>query len=267
MTMRELMLATAAAATLVSGSAGQAQPRPGGGQANGGPGAAPGGPPAAPGRPSGSFEASCRNIQAQGSTVTAECRNIHGRYPVSTITFTSCRGDLSNQNGVLSCQGAAASVPPGQDDGARDQRNNNGFAAGLAAGAVLGALGGNGAAPPPPQPAPPPPPPPGGDWRYGPEGWGYGHRPGEWVGIRDRAVWLDRRIDRASDAGYISRRETRDLRRDLAALQDLEYRYMRQGMAPWMRTDLDRRFDTLADRVPMPPPPRDYHRDRGYDGR
>ncbi len=61
----------------------------------------------------------------------------------------------------------------------------------------------------------------------------------------------------------MSRREARELRRDLADLEDLENRYRRQGLAPWMREDLDRRFDALASRVndALPPPqPRDYGR-------
>ena len=46
---------------------------------------------------------------------------------------------------------------------------------------------------------------------------------------------------------------------DLEDLEDLEGRYQRQGMAPWMREDLDRRFDALAERVrDVGPPDRDY---------
>ncbi|HVY33820.1 MAG TPA: hypothetical protein VG960_05300 [Caulobacteraceae bacterium] len=308
--MRYLMLASAAAMIATSG-VGLAQNRPdggyqggrggggqGGGQGGGGQGGYQGGqggapapapapaPVAAPPRPTGSFEASCRNVQVHGQDVTAECRNIHGRYPTSTLNFSNCKGDLSNNNGVLSCPGSGAFVPPGQDDGSNDHRgsNNNGqVAGGVAAGAVLGALLGgalnnNGAPPPQAQQAYPP-----GyaypvygdqrygdpryDPRYGQQGWGYGRRPGEWISIHDRADWLNRRIDHEVADGDMSRREARDIRRDLAGLEGLEDRYRRQGMAPWMREDLDRRFDGVAERVHQDgPPPRD-DRNRGGYGR
>jgi hypothetical protein len=203
-------------------------------------------------------------VQVQGSDVTAECRNIHDKYPVSTINFTACRGDLSNNNGVLQCAGATASVPPGQDDGSGGRRSNND---GQVAGALLGALAGGGG--PQPQQQPPAYQPgynyptygdqhygdPRYDPRYGAQGWGYGHHPGEWVGIEQRADWLNHRIDRAVMAGYMSRRQAYGLRRDIRGLEGLEDRYNDQGMAPWMREDLDRRFDALAQRVNDPPPP------------
>jgi len=285
--MRKIMMATAALATLASGSAGLAQNRPapyGGGQAGGQYGGQAGAQQpagqsqAAPrqgasaAQPTGSFTASCRNVQVQGANVTAECHNIHDKYPVSTINFTACRGDLSNQNGVLTCQGATASVPPGQDDGAGGRRNNNGqLAAGVVAGAVLGALGANASNDYPPQQRPQPyaqqpqmgpPPPGGGDWRYGQQGWGYGHRPDEWVSIRERDVWLDRRIDRDLASGDMSRREARDLRRDMQGLEALEYRYHQQGFAPWMRDDLNSRFDGLVQRVRGAAPPAPAYGDR-----
>jgi len=307
--MRYFLLASAAAALAVGGP-GMAQTRPGGGPpGQGGPGGqggyqgghapatpapspTPAAPPVAvPSRPTGSFQASCRNIQVDGASVTAECRNIHSRYPISTINFTACRGDLSNNNGVLTCPGATASVPPGQDDGSGGRRGNND---GQIAGAVLGALAGAGNAGSPPPPGPPPPPPgyqpgyaypPGYDYpaygdqrygdprydpRYGAQGWGYGRRPGEWVSIRERADWLSQRIDHELEDGDLSRREARELRRDVADLEDQEDRYRRQGMAPWMREDLDRRFDALAERVHQDPPRHDDHRDGpppGYYGR
>lgn len=280
--MRDFLLASAAAATLMAGGSSLAQPRQGGPGPGGGGG--PGAGQAGPSRPTGSFEASCRNIQVQGPNVTAECRNIHSRYPVSTINFTACRGDLSNQNGVLSCAGASASVPPGQDDGSGGRKKDNGQF-GATAGAVLGALtgGANNPSPPPPPQPPPPAYRPDGDYRdhgdprdqrygdrgydpYGPQGWGYGHRPGEWVPIRERDAWLERRIDRAVEDGDMSRREAGDLRRDIARLEGLENRYAHQGMAPWMRSDLDRRFSALSDRVRTPPPPR-REDDHGYGQR
>jgi hypothetical protein len=172
------------------------------------------------------------------------------------------------------------------------QPRPGGSPASPAAGAALGAQGGgaNSGGPPPPlaQPTPqalyqdgysypaygePHYGDPRYDPRYGPQGWGYGHRPGEWVGIRERGYWLNRRIDRAVDAGYMGRREAHDLQRDILGLEGLEYRYIQQGMAPWMRADLDRRFDFMAQRVkdvpaPPPPPPRYYGHERdNYYGR
>jgi hypothetical protein len=267
--MRKFMLASAAVATLASGSAGLAQPRPGGGQAPG---------QATSSQPTGSFQQTCRNIQVQGGNLTAECQTVRGAYTPSTINFSGCAIGITNQNGVLTCGNGPGAQ--GRDDGQRNRNsNNNGqIAAGVAAGAVLGALGANAYNNQQQAQPGPPPPPPGDDWRYGQQGWGYGHRPGEWISIRDRDVWLSRRIDRAVDNGDLSRREAHDLRRDMQGLEGLEYRYLQQGLAPWMRDDLDRRFQGLTDRVrdsnPPPPPPR-YGDDRyappppqgGYYGR
>jgi hypothetical protein len=255
--MRNLILASAAAATMASGI-GLSFSTPAFAQA-------------------GSYQRSCRTYNSQGGVLTAECADAQGRYHSSTLNTAQCRGDIANNNGVLSCPGGQASggqlVGGGQpgfqgrndqrfdqgrndrrddrrDDRREDRRDNGAGAAiaGALAGALLGANG---------QPVAPPP--AYGDPRYGDprfdyryqQGWyGYGRRPGEWVSIRDRADWLDRRIDRAYDQGRLSRSDARDLRRELRFIEDQEERYTRDGrLGPGERADLDRRFDNLAQRI------------------
>lgn len=209
---------------------------------------------------SGSFSRTCRSTQSSGGILTAECADAQGRYHVSSIPFGQCRGDIGNNNGMLSCAGASASggalvanAAPNRGGDNRDNRDNRGnvagaAAAGLVAGAVIGgALGGGG------------PTIVYGDPHYGDPrfdrnyvqgGWGYGHRQGEWISIRDRADWLGQRIDRAQRDGRLGRRDARDLRNQLSGIEDMEARYMRdRHLGPGERADLDRRFDDLSRRI------------------
>jgi len=229
----------------------------------------------------GSYQRSCRTYSSAGGVLTAECADPQGRYHSSTLNTGQCRGDISNSNGMLACPGGQASggqlVQGGQPQGnrggqpaypqqqpnyaqqqpqqryddRRDDRNDNRAAAAIA-GAVAGViLGANG------QPVAPPP--VYGDQRYGDprydyryqQGWyGYGRRPGEWVRIRDRAEWLDMRIDRAVREGRLGRGDARDLRRQLNFIEDQEDRFTRDGrLDARERADLDRRFDDLAQRI------------------
>jgi hypothetical protein len=244
--MRKIFLATATAATVLSGL-----------------GAGLGVPTAAFAQ-AGSFQGSCRNVKSSNGMLTAECADTGGNYRFSSIPYTQCRGDIGNNNGMLVCSGATASggnIVGGARGGGNDRgRNDRGDAAGAAAaglfaGAILGgAIAGNG--PPPP---PPPPPPSYGDprygdprfdWRYQQGGYGYGRRPGEWISIRDRADWLYRQIDRLQRDGRIDYRDVRDYRRQLGMIQDLEGNYMRDGrLGPRERDDLDRRFNDLTDEI------------------
>ena len=178
---------------------------------------------------------------------------------------------------MLSCNGATASggqIVGGQnnnpgnrggqnnygdnnryDNGRRD--NGGGFAAGAVAGAIIGgALAGNaGAAPPPP----PPPPPAYGDprygdprfdWRYQQGGFGYGHRPGEWIPISQRADWLNREIDHLQRDGRIDFSDARDYRRQLFRIQDRERDMMNGGrLGPRERDELDHRFNDLTEEI------------------
>ena len=64
--------------------------------------------------PRGSFEATCRNIDVERGMLTAECRDMRGGWRVSTIPYRQCRGDIGNNDGVLSCDGAVGEpVGPG----------------------------------------------------------------------------------------------------------------------------------------------------------
>ena len=50
---------------------------------------------------SGSYQATCRSIQANGGTLTAECRDPSGKYHYSSIAYTQCKGDIGNNNDTL----------------------------------------------------------------------------------------------------------------------------------------------------------------------
>lgn len=70
------------------------------------------------------------------------------------------------------------------------------------------------------------------------------------MAIRDRADWLNQRIDRAQREGRLGREDARDLRRQLASIEDMEARDMRDGrLDPRERAELDRRFDDLQRRI------------------
>jgi hypothetical protein len=80
----------------------------------------------------------------------------------------------------------------------------------------------------------------------------------EGYNINQRQERLDRRIDRGLRDGSLTRREARDLREDFNRIAWLEARYRSNGLSPWERADLDRRFDRLEDRT------RQARRDREY---
>jgi hypothetical protein len=237
----------------------------------------------------GSYQRSCRTYNSVNGVLTAECMDTQGRYRSSTLTTGQCRGDISNQNGMLACPGGQASggqvVQNGQQQGNRgqaqgyggqaqgyggqnynqgrnddrrddhrDDRGNNAAAA-IIGGVLAGALAGNGGV----VAAPPPPPPSYGDprygdprydWRYREGGFGYGRQAGEWVPIRDRADWLNRQIDRLQRDGRIDYRDARDYRNQLYRLQDRERDMMRDGrLGPRERDELDRRFSDLTEEI------------------
>ena len=238
--MRHILLATAAAATALLGLSAPALAQPG---------------PRPPGPP-GSYLQTCRGVSAEGGVISAECMDVRGRWQRTTLAFGPCRGDISNQNGTLACM-----APPAADN--RERREDDRAAAAVA-GAVAGALLGG--------PAPVYGDPRYGDPRFDPHyaegGWGYGHRPGEWVSIRDRADWLNMRIDRAQREGRLSRGDARDLRRQLASIEDMEARDMRDGrLDPRERAELDHRFDDLQARIRFESAPGDRDGYRGDDRR
>jgi len=71
--------------------------------------------------PRGSFEASCRNINVDGGMLTAECRDMRGGYHASTIPYRRCRGDIGNNDGILSCDGAVGQPVGGPGPGYEDE--------------------------------------------------------------------------------------------------------------------------------------------------
>lgn len=72
---------------------------------------------------------------------------------------------------------------------------------------------------------------------------------GRWMNINQRQERLDRRIDQGLRTGKITRREAYRLRADFQTIARLETRYRVNGLSSWERSDLDRRFDTLAARI------------------
>jgi hypothetical protein len=72
--------------------------------------AIPAGPPVAF---AGSYVQSCRNIMAlDGGFISAECADPKGQFDLSYIKAAACKGDIGNHNGVLTCNGAVASMTP-----------------------------------------------------------------------------------------------------------------------------------------------------------
>ena len=70
-----------------------------------------------------------------------------------------------------------------------------------------------------------------------------------WQNINQRQANLDARIDAGVRSGDLTRQEAFVLRSDFRAVSNLEATYRRDGLSNWERTDLDRRFDALSDRV------------------
>lgn len=70
---------------------------------------------------------------------------------------------------------------------------------------------------------------------------------GNFVGAR--AERLMARIDRAERSRQISYGTAVWLRRQVAATQQLAYRYSRDGLSGWERQDIDQRYDRLARRM------------------
>jgi hypothetical protein len=225
-------------------------------------------------------------MQGGNGVLSAECADTQGRFHISTLQYSACHGEVGNNNGLLACSGASASggalVDNGNNGGGNERQDNNNSrrdnnagaaAAGLIAGLALN-QGGNVQVYNPGYSYPT-----YGDQhygdprfdpRYGPRGWGAGHRPGEWVWIRDRADWLNRQIDREVQDGVLRRRQAGDLRQQLGDLEHRETDYSRRGLTNWMKADLDKRFDQIAALVfdarrdgGPPPPPGDGY-DHGY---
>jgi hypothetical protein len=102
--MRSFILASATAATLVSsvgfGVIANAQPS------------------------SGSYQNTCQHPTIVNGMLTAECTDINHQLHVSSLPYLQCQGDISNQNGVLSCNRVAANTGTAAAPNNYGQRDN-----------------------------------------------------------------------------------------------------------------------------------------------
>ena len=68
--------------------------------------------------PGGTYQQSCRDIQMQGTTLSAVCRTTDGRAVQTALDVGQCVGDIGNNNGQLQCNGgqppaySGAGYPP-----------------------------------------------------------------------------------------------------------------------------------------------------------
>ena len=59
----------------------------------------------------GSYAQSCRNIAGlDGGFISAECADAKGQFQTSYLQASACKGDIGNNSGVLTCNGATASA-------------------------------------------------------------------------------------------------------------------------------------------------------------
>ena len=64
--------------------------------------------------PAGSYENSCKNIRVQDKKLKAQCEKRNGKWNNSSLNFKNCKGDISNDNGELTCdKGGEAKIPKG----------------------------------------------------------------------------------------------------------------------------------------------------------
>lgn len=85
-----------------------------------------------------------------------------------------------------------------------------------------------------------------------------------WMSINQRQASLDARIDAGVRSGDLTRQEALTLRSDFRAVAGLETSYRRDGLSNWERTDLDRRFDALSNRIRFERHDRDQRRGDGW---
>jgi hypothetical protein len=75
------------------------------------------------------------------------------------------------------------------------------------------------------------------------------YRSNDWQPLSMRQNKIEQRIDQGLASGQLTRREARGLRNEFDGLLRLEARYRADGLSYNERTDLQRRYDTLATRV------------------
>jgi hypothetical protein len=87
-------------------------------------------PSAASAQPRGSYAETCRDARVSGNVLSAQCLDARGRSHSSSLGYTTCRGDIANLNGTLSCTGGAPAAgrsdnyyPQGAGDGRRAPRD------------------------------------------------------------------------------------------------------------------------------------------------
>ena len=188
---------------------------------------------------------SCRNAeQLADGYVSAECR-ADGGWRWSALRPVDCRSSISNQDGVLSCTGARATVGALYPDNGGYSGQSPTQQPGGIIGALLGAVFGNSF---------------GNDQQIE-DDYSNGRRP-----LYERRADLDARIDAGIRDGSLSRVEGARLRADYNALVDLETRYAADGrLTTQERTDLRTRYQALSQRVADARDDGDY--DDGYDWR
>ncbi|WP_340644576.1 hypothetical protein [Phenylobacterium sp.] len=87
-----------------------------------------------------------------------------------------------------------------------------------------------------------------------------------WMSINQRQASLDARIDAGVRSGDLTRQEATSLRSDFRTVAKLEANYRRNGLSTWERTDLDRRFDALSNRIRYERHDRQDRQDRNGGG-
>ncbi|HEY2116034.1 MAG TPA: CVNH domain-containing protein, partial [Candidatus Angelobacter sp.] len=69
-------------------------------------------------QPGGSYQQTCRNINARGSTLYAECQNTGGGWQSTQLRdYNRCRGEIQNINGSLQCTANNNGGSYGPNDG------------------------------------------------------------------------------------------------------------------------------------------------------
>ncbi|MEM7008204.1 MAG: CVNH domain-containing protein [Thermodesulfobacteriota bacterium] len=63
--------------------------------------------------PSGSYESSCKDIRVSDGKLKASCERADGSWNNTKLNYKKCKGDISNNNGELSCRGAGGKIPKG----------------------------------------------------------------------------------------------------------------------------------------------------------
>lgn len=63
--------------------------------------------------PKGTYQNSCKNIRVDGNQLKAKCEKRNGSWNSTKINYKKCKGDISNNNGELSCNGGGSKIPKG----------------------------------------------------------------------------------------------------------------------------------------------------------